>query len=269
MSWNSRCLIASSFLYIIILLLFIYYMDLNTIFSRQSLIWNPSDYDIPVFCYGTGFIWSNLVLNLVKTWFNTFTLVDNDTVWPENLMNQLYTHQDVNKYKVDAISENYLITNTLSLSSTSQILPLNDTLQNVIDYIWISDSTIQILATDNLESRLYFIKHVLDNWDNNNQYKNTTFIFVNTSGSVIYIGINKWNKTMFENMYSRLSKLSKDDVEEGLCGEKSSFYLWSLVSWTVIAEIRKVKNLSQSYTQEFLYNIHENEWSKTFNWFQK
>lgn len=241
---------------------------MSSIFSRQSLVWNPSDYETPVTIYGAGFIWSSLLLNLIKTGFKNYIVIDPDNVGEENLLNQIYEKKYVNTPKATCLSQ--ILKTELDLID-GELLGLNDILQNNLEAT-VQEKSIQIIATDNIESRLFYVTYILENWDILN-LKDTIFVFINTSGDVIYTGINKGDKEFFKTMKRKLSKLTNENTDEGLCGEKSAFYLGSLTSGYVVSELRKIitvnnrSNEEKTYTSEMLYDIKNNVFHSDFVWF--
>ena len=159
--------------------------DKMDVFSRQALMFSSENYEIAVKIYGVGFIWSNLAYTFAKTGFKKIFLIDNDTVKEHNLLNQFYRQADLGKNKVDALKEN--IESQLQDLTGVNIIPLNFTLEEVFEKgVGVNNNEIIILSTDNRESRINFATEILKNWDKNWGYKDTTFLFVNTSWDVIY-----------------------------------------------------------------------------------
>ncbi|SMF03759.1 sulfur carrier protein ThiS adenylyltransferase ThiF [Desulfovibrio gilichinskyi] len=60
---------------------------------------------------GAGGLGSNCAMHLVRSGFKCFVLVDFDKVEESNLNRQCYTLQQLDKYKVNALSENLLAVN--------------------------------------------------------------------------------------------------------------------------------------------------------------
>lgn len=242
-------------------------LDKMDVFSRQALMFSSESYEIPVKIYGIWFIGSNLAYTLAKTGFKKIFLIDNDTVKEHNLLNQFYREVDLGKTKVEALKDN--IEGQLKTLTGVNIIPLPFTLEETFEKgISVNNNEIVILSTDNKESRINFAKEIVKNWEVKGGYKDTIFLFVNTSGDVIYLGVNKGDKSFFETMITQLSALTEDDISVGLCGEKSSFYLGNLVSGYMISEVRKI--LSEQlweYVKEALFGIKQNMFSYKFKWF--
>jgi len=241
----------------------------SDLFSRQSLIFKDEDYNIPVKILWTWFIWSNLAMTFARTWFKNLFLVDFDKVNQNNLLNQVFKVEDLWNYKVDSLKQNI----EDSLSSLTDVVVY--TFPNKIEELfnsWIiaNSNEIIVVATDNLESRINFAKEILKTWDKNNWYQNTLFLFINTSWEVIYLWTTSWDKEFFRNLITELSSLTKDDISEWLCWEKSSFYLWNLVSWYMISEVRCFLNKkTNKFIKETLFGIKANRFKYNFTWFWK
>lgn len=238
------------------------------LFSRQTLMFSSEDYNIPIKIYWVGFIWSNLANTFAKTWFKNIFLIDPDKVNWHNLLNQLYKEENLWKSKVQALKEN--IENDLKKLTWVNIFPLEMKLEESFEkWFNINSKEIIVLCTDNKESRINFAKEILKNWDKNNWYKDTFFLFINTSWDVIYLWVNKGDKEFFSTMVKQLELLKPEDISVWLCGEKSSFYLWNLVSWYMISEVRKLLNRKdiKDYTKESLFWIKSNMFNYNFKWF--
>lgn len=66
---------------------------------------NPMSVRERIHIIGCGAIGSTLAENLARFGFTKFTLYDFDRVEPHNIANQMFTQQDIGKYKTDAVTE--------------------------------------------------------------------------------------------------------------------------------------------------------------------
>jgi len=231
------------------------------LFSRQILMFKQTLFNSPIKIYWTWFVWSNFAYTLSKTGFKYFFLTDPDIVKEHNLLNQCFwNYKDLNK--VEAL-KNYLSDNA---SYDLNIFTFPTWLEEQLLQIPLEENDIVLIATDNIESRINFINYVIENWDNKNLRK-TTFLFVNTNNEVIYMAITKNNKDFFIKMKKNLLELNSNNSTDWLCWEKSSFYLWNLISGYLISEIRKIDNQSfEDYTSEILFEIKNNKFNYEFKW---
>ena len=74
-------------------------MNLN----KHMDFFNPNKNEAEIHLIGVGAIGSNVLNQLVRLGFNNIHIYDFDIVNEHNITNQLYTHEDIGKNKVDAI----------------------------------------------------------------------------------------------------------------------------------------------------------------------
>ena len=224
-------------------------------------MFNENLFNKPIKIFWTWFVWSNVAYNLSRTWFKYFFITDPDEVKEHNLLNQ-FLWKNIWINKAQALKNELLKNEVYPL----QVLNFDKKLEEILPILPIESNDIVLIATDSLESRISFLENILENYEKNNLSK-TTFLFVNTNNDVIYISINIWDKKFLETMKINLSKLNSKNSTDWLCWEKSAFYLWSLISWYIISEIRKtnIPDLT-SYTNEVLFNIKTNQFNYDFIW---
>lgn len=73
--------------------------------SRHSSIFNPAKHQEPIHIIGAGATGSRLFSSLVELGFQDITVYDDDIVEIHNLANQLFSMEDLNKKKVDALND--------------------------------------------------------------------------------------------------------------------------------------------------------------------
>lgn len=193
-------------------------------YSRQAFMFSTQTRNIPIFIIGCGFVGSNLAYTLAKSSFKHLFLIDNDIIQTHNLGNQCFLAKDEGKSKVEGV-KNYIETN-LQLLHYPLVFPHKTTLEELYSKSSTSLLThkkIFILATDNLESRIFFLKEVIENYDKID--KDTLFVFANTSSEMIYLAFVQNDLNFLKNALAELESLTLDDITEGICGEKSSFFL--------------------------------------------
>jgi len=80
-------------------------MNDNKVFSRQLELIKPSELDFSIGVIGAGGIGSWATLALAKMGCREITVYDFDKVEEQNIPSQIYSPEDIGKYKVDALSE--------------------------------------------------------------------------------------------------------------------------------------------------------------------
>jgi len=80
-------------------------INLKKLFIRQRDIVEPDDLKFPITVVGAGGIGSWVVLALAKMGCQNITVVDFDKVELKNLPSQFYAHEQVGRYKVEALQE--------------------------------------------------------------------------------------------------------------------------------------------------------------------
>jgi molybdopterin/thiamine biosynthesis adenylyltransferase len=70
---------------------------------RHMHIFNPVEHENPVLLVGCGAVGSHIAMQLLAMGCETLTVVDFDRVESHNLANQIFNHDDVGAYKVDAL----------------------------------------------------------------------------------------------------------------------------------------------------------------------
>src|SRR5690554_7434317 len=79
-------------------------MNLN----KHLEFFNPQTFKEEIHLVGVGAIGSNILNQLVRLGFSNIHIYDFDIVNQHNITNQLYTQEDIGKFKVDAIKEHML-----------------------------------------------------------------------------------------------------------------------------------------------------------------
>ena len=216
------------------------------VFSRQTYMFEEDFLERTITIFWCWFVWSNLAINFVRTWFNNIILIDPENVAEENLINQNFTITDLKKSKSKSLEKKI----EKEIPYEIFIESFKTTLEKFIKKFKTFDSDILIISTDNIESRKNFIKYYKENFKS---LKNSIIVFINTSSDIISISITKWNEKFVNNIDDFYKNLKNEDVSVWLCWEKSAYFLWSLISWIVISEI---KNYFQDFnwlTKEFIY----------------
>jgi len=223
--------------------------DKNNLLSRQAHIFSNWNLNIPVLIFWIGFVWSNLTYTLYKTWFNKIITVDYDIIEEHNLMNQYFHKKYLWKNKAESIAEQLSKETPLD---DQIIFWYNDKLENYIKNTWINNWNIVFITVDSLKTRLIFLQHIIKNF---NELKDTIFVFVWTSWDVLMINIFLWDKNKLIQFYNQLKdSYKKKTFEEWLCWEKSAFYLWNLISWLVLWELRLIfNNQLKQYSKTIFY----------------
>lgn len=208
-------------------------VDTKEIFSRQSAMFDQltlmTRRCILLWCW---FVWSNLAYNLMKTWFRQFLLVDFDIIEEWNLLNQMFTSEVLWMKKTTALQ------NRLIWDSPFDYIwvETEDRIETILEKNIIEDWDIVLLSADNLDIRLsvleYFIKEI-EKWN----HKNTIFCIMWTWSDLIRIS---FEKNRIEKLKFIYNFLSDDSIPEDqwICWYKSAYFLWSLISWLVIWELR-------------------------------
>lgn len=227
-------------------------IDTQEIFSRQSSMFDQltlmTRRCVMLWCW---FVWSNLAYNLMKTWFRQFLLVDFDTVEEGNLLNQMYTSDVLWMKKTTALQNRLIWDFPLDYIWIEE----EERIENVLNKNQLIDWDLVFVSADNLEIRLwvieYFIKE-LEKWN----HQNTILCIMWTWSDLIRIS---FEKNRIEKLKFIYNFLSDDSIEEDqwICWYKSAYFLWSLISWLVIWELRN-KYLNNSKDEESWFVVETN-----------
>lgn len=202
---------------------------MSNLFSRQAFMFSDVTLQKPIHIIGLGFVGSNLFYNLAHTGFQNFMLVDFDEVQEHNLLNQLYLDRDIGQPKVYCVSKNVREAVPEEVSKKLSVISLNAPYKEVREKYFTThteDTDTLIVAVDSLEARVEILDYIIENWEEK-KTKEKLLIFVNTSGDLLYIGVLRNNLKVVKSMRTTFKRLieTPEDTDEGLCGEKSSYYL--------------------------------------------
>lgn len=208
-------------------------INTEEMFSRQSWMFNSltlmTRRIVILWCW---FVWSNLAYNLMKTWFNNFLLVDFDIVEEWNLLNQMYTIDSLWLKKTVALKNRLLWDSPLDFIEIETF----ENIENVLNWNILQDNDIVILSADNLDIRLQTMNYLLKQ---NLEWKLDNLIFCSiwTWSDSIHISMLKWH---IRKLWALIDYYWDTTIEqtEWICWYKSAYYLWSLISWLTIWELR-------------------------------
>jgi hypothetical protein len=243
-------------------------MKKNTIFSRQVMMFSETTLNTNIKILWTGFVWWNVFNTLVRTGFKNISLIDFDKVKEHNLLNQGFIDSNLGEYKTDSLKKNINWYLPQQIISELRINTFKMTAESFLDIYWINKDEIVLIAVDSVEARINILTYILENWERKS-LNETFFVFVNTSSEVIYNGYFKWNKQSLINMKKELWTFTPRNSTDWVCGEKSSFYLWNLISGLIVSEIRKFyKENKILVTKETMFSIKQNVLDNNYKWFQ-
>ena len=202
------------------------------IFSRQNLMFDETVFFRRCVILWCWFIGSNLAFNLMKTGFTNFLLVDFDTIWMENMLNQMYLKEDIGKKKVEGLK------NTLNRYSPQDLfIETSDNIKDIISWkIQLEEWDIICLAPDNATIRKEFLE-----WYSNKQKK---WELTDTILTAIATGTEHMMVVMIQKYTKGVDKLkehysgNEEDYSVGVCWAKSAYFMWSLMSWLVISFLK-------------------------------
>jgi len=201
-------------------------------------------------------------MTLAQTGYNNLFLIDFDIVKEHNLLNQAYKR--VGTHKITATTEKIKRNLPEALEGSVNILPYDWRAEDYLKDIKAKGNSIVFFAIDTIEGRIACLEQILTDWTEDN--KETTYVFVNTSHEVAYVGIFKNQKEDLKNMLLEYKSMDPNDSTDGICGEKSAFYIANIVSGLIVGELRKNK---ENYREEFIYDIKKNKFIDEFKWFIK
>lgn len=121
------------------------------IYARQLGFFNPENQRFNIHIFGVGAGGSFLALTLSKLGFKDITIYDFDKVSIENIPNQFYRFQDIDKFKVDALSEIVKDFSNIEVNKVN-IEITKENVQEVL-YSHLNSNSLVILAFDTLEGR--------------------------------------------------------------------------------------------------------------------
>lgn len=168
----------------------------------------------------------------MKTWFNRFLLVDFDTIEVWNLLNQTYLEEDVWSKKTDALAKQLVLNAPMPI--------IAEQAENIYDIIeWkveLEETDLIIISADNPTVRRDFIKWYKEKLEAWELYM-SSLIMVGTSSESMWIYINQQDAENLWPVYE-LYNWDKSKYSVGLCGNKSAYFMGSLVSGLVISNLK-------------------------------
>lgn len=193
-------------------------------FTRQYRIYNPKDKNTDITIIGAGSTGSFTALNLAKMGIKNIKVIDFDIVESHNLPNQFYRFQDINKPKVEALSE--IIKDFTGVNITTENLEITEeydfdiTLQSIV-----------VLCVDSMEARKLIYEKVQDH--------PITLIDTRFGGEGYSVHVvdlsNEEEKEKFE-------KSLEGEIKETGCGEKSIIYTILSLASEVCNIVKRMEN---------------------------
>ena len=215
-----------------------YYVNQNLLINLENFNW---------YIFWTGFVWSNISLNLVKTWIWKLYLYDVDKIEAKNISNQLYTKKQIWKEKTSSLKNNlsFFNINTTILEKTVNLEKI-DSKQLVFN----KENNLIFISVDdnNLRKKIYNDLKDL-------KIENSYIIDIRTNQDIVYIKTFKFKKENILENIELLNKVDKYD-EENICWIKNTFYYGSLISWLVLENIWKIYRKEKFY-KEIIYMFKE------------
>lgn len=201
-------------------------------FSRQTLMFDEAQLMRRCVILGCGFIGSNLAHNLMKTGFQRFLLVDFDTIGTENLLNQNYFADDVGLMKKQALA-NHLI----EFSPLDMDIDIDENIENIISgKVELFDWDIVFLSADNLQIRKKFINWLIEK-QKSGELTDIILVVVGTNSDMILFHLIQHSIEWIENLL-KLYSGDESNYSTGICGNKSAYFMGSLVSGLVISYLK-------------------------------
>ena len=115
-------------------------------FIKQANIYNPEDSNVDITIAGVGSTGSFVALNLAKMGISDIKIIDFDKVEDHNIPNQFFRLQDIDKQKVDALSE--IIKDFTGTEVKTENIEIDE------DYDFkLTLNSIVILAVDSMDAR--------------------------------------------------------------------------------------------------------------------
>lgn len=124
--------------------------------SKSYEFFQPEKDDAKVHIIGCGSVGSTIAENLARCGVKNMVLYDFDTVEPHNIVNQMFTQQDVGKAKVEALKD-ILININPELTDTIELHPegWSKKSKRMSGYVF--------LAVDSVELRREIVEKYMDN----------------------------------------------------------------------------------------------------------
>ena len=122
----------------------------NISYMRQTDIFNPINQIFNIIILGAGSLGSIITFNLAKLGFNNIEVYDFDIVKNFNIPNQIYRIKDINKSKVEALSEIIEEFCNVKINIKNIKVDLTTKFSNSLNNIF-------ILTFDTLEERKIFL----------------------------------------------------------------------------------------------------------------
>jgi molybdopterin/thiamine biosynthesis adenylyltransferase len=120
---------------------------LNTM--RHESVFNPAEHNVPIHIVGAGATGSHVFSSLINLGITNISVYDPDIVSEHNLANQIYTGQDVGRFKVFGCSRYYkekVGTNTLP--DDMRFIAESVTPRSISDYDYCSVGIVFLLVDD-------------------------------------------------------------------------------------------------------------------------
>lgn len=207
-------------------------MDQKEIFSRQNQMFDSMTLltrrIVILWCW---FVWSNLAYNLMKTWFRNFLLVDFDTIEEWNLLNQMFTNKNIWMKKTDALRNKLMLESPFDL-----VIECKDRVEDVIKWDILLDWDLIFLSVDNPKARKITLEYFMKRHNEWN-FNQSVICNIWTWTDTLWISMLRNNEEKLKFLIDIFSQ-SEDNYTQWICWNKSAYFIWSLISWLVIFELR-------------------------------
>ena len=205
-------------------------------YSRQTEIFDPINQKYKIHILGAGSLGSFTALNLAKLGFNDITVYDFDRVETDNIPNQFYRMQDVDKFKTEALKE------IIKEFADIEIKIKNEKVTEKTQFN-LSPNNIFVLTFDSLKQRRVFY----------NAIKDQLAIVLD-----VRAGGEEYNIRITNTMDEKEMKLWDDSLNvtptQLPCGARSVIYTNLSVASEVCNIIKKINN-NEKYSKRIIRHM--------------
>lgn len=197
--------------------------------ANQTTIFNPlQDWDKKILVVWAGWIGSDTVRCLTKTWFNDVTVIDFDEVENHNIASQFYGESQLGMPKVEALKQNIKEFSWIEIK----------TINGKYSPEHAKDMDIVIMAVDNMETR----KQILETAKPRLKMIDGR---MKGEGFLLYTFDPQFEKERYLKSW-----FTDEEADPEVCTEKSVCYNTSIIGWFVTklcVDIVKDKNVQYLY----------------------